>query len=293
MDEISGYSQALAANEAAMALLRAAADAMLDPQVLLQAVRCRDGLVVDLVVRSVNRATCLFTREREEDLLDRSAVAMLPNLRGSGLIGRIAQCLEDGKPVIVEDFKVFTTVLDDFRLYDMRATRAGVDLIVFTWRDVTQRFQDLDRIAASEERYRLLVENSGDVIVHTRECDDGGNEIVWVSPNVAEVLGAPAEHWLGRRLSELFAPEDAQAHAARWKKVSEGAVIKERVRFKSADDVAHWFHVRIKPFHDAEGHRDGAVTSIRPGDHEVVAEQALEEARRQQAKSDERYRRSM
>ncbi len=196
---------------------------------------------------AASTAPPFFLQERAEDLLDRSAIAMFPNVRNSGLMGRVVQCLEDGKPLIIEDLKYFSDRFDDFRRYEIRSTRAGVDLIVFTWRDVTEYFQNVERLAASEQTYRLLVENSGDVIVHTRECIDGGNEIVWVSPNVGEMLGAPVEHFLGRRLSELVPSEEAQAHAARWEKVNGGAIVKGRVRLRLADGAPRWFHLRVNP----------------------------------------------
>lgn len=148
-------------------------------------------------------------------------------------------------------------------------------------------------IANSETAYRLLVENAGDLICHTREDNTGGNRIVWISPNVHAVLGAPPEHWLGRTLLDLVLPEDVQAHIDRWKKVNAGGTISQRVRMRSVDGVVHWFHVNLKPFHDAEGHRDGAVIAAHLVDEEVSAEQKAEEARRQQVKADERFRRSM
>ena len=107
------------------------------------------------------------------------------------------------------------------------------------------------------------------------------------------MLGAPPEHWLGRTPLDLVPPEDAQAHAAGWQKVSEGGVVSQRVRMSSVDGVLHWFHVQVKPFYDAQGHRDGEVIAAHLVDEEVAAERAVEKARREQAKADERYRRSM
>ena len=267
---------------------RAATDGMLDPQVLFEAVRDADGRVVDLVIRSVNRATCLFMREREENLLNRSTVAMLPNLAGSGLIGRIAECLQDGRPVIVEDFEVFTTVLDDFRRYDIRATRAGAELIVFTWRDVTERYQAMQRIADSERNYRLLAENSGDVVTHVRE-----GRFVWVSPSVTNLLGAPSEYWLGRDVQEMIPRADLSASTARMKALAEGEVIRQRIRVRSVEGATHWIDLHARPLYDDDGRQDGYTAALRLIDAEVFAEEELEEARRQQARADQRYRRSM
>ncbi len=234
---------ALAAQQEALSLLRASADAMIDPQVLFEAVRDPGGRVVDFVYRSANRAALSYLGVEEAELIGRSARATLPNFEGSGLLGRYAQCLADGQPVILDDFTYFTEslreewtrgeLLVDERRYDVRATKAGADLICLNWSDVTERFQALERIAASERIYRLLVQNSGDVIVHTRECDDGDHEIVWISPNVESLLGGRAENWLGRRSLELVPPEDRAASVARWKTVSAGGEVNQRVQLKA------------------------------------------------------------
>ena len=50
----------LAAHQAALALLRASADAMINPQVLFEAVRDPGGRVVDFVYRSANRAALSY-----------------------------------------------------------------------------------------------------------------------------------------------------------------------------------------------------------------------------------------
>ncbi len=148
--------------------------------------------------------------------------------------------------------------------------------------------QQSDLIAASEKSYRLIVENTADVVAHIRD-----GRIVWVSPSVQDALGAPPEYWLGREVWEIVPPEDRAAFAARVSAVMAGEAVKARVRLVSVDDVMHWVHLHAKPFYDADGSQDGGQCSFRLIDDEVAAEQAAQEARRQQARADTRYHRSM
>lgn len=258
---------------AALALLRAATDAMFDALVLVEAVRDPDGSVVDLVVRHLNRAACSFFREREDKVLGCSITAF-PNVQASGLMARFAACLEDGKPVILEDFPYFSDVLNASRRYDIRATRAGVDLIVVTWRDTTERFENVQRIAASEQRYRLIAENTGDVVSHLRD-----GVIVWASPAVEDLLGAPPQHWVGRRVLETLPPEDVAAGIDVLSHVAAGGKSQRPMRVIAADGVVHWVHMNIRPFYDAEGRQDGMVAAFRLVDDEIAAQQALESER--------------
>ena len=270
------------------AILRASVDSMLNPHVLMEAVRDPDGRVVDFRYLSVNRAACIYLGLAESELVGHTQLENSPNLEGSELHRRYAQCLEDGQPVVFDDFPFFNEILDDARRYDIRATRAGADLLSLTWTDVTDRFDAAQRLAASEQNYRLLAENSGDVIVHIRD-----GRVAWVSPSVEAVLGAPPEYWVGRQLQESVPAEDVPALGVRTSTVLAGGAVRERVQVLSADGVKHWFDMYAKPFYDADGHQDGGLSTLRLIDDEVAAQQEAEEARQQQARSDERYRRSM
>lgn len=425
-----GY--AVAGDHATNAVLRASADALLDPCVLLDAVRDSSGRIVDFCYRQVNQSTCRHFGLSRAELVGRGVVETSPGEKV--LLAGYIRCLETGEPLVVNDFSYDGDIRTAGRRFDLRASRATSSSIIVTWRDVTERFHMARRLAASEARYRrsmdnaaigmclvapdgrfievndslcrffgydadaltaktwqeltapdfleadlnkvndvldgrlesyrmvkqyvhadghliwgdlavscirdehglvenfisqitditaqveadkwnrtlaqqlqrqnqliadsertyrLLAENAGDVVCHTREDGTGGNRIVWISPNVEAALGAPPDHWLGRTLLEVVLPEDVQAHADRWKNVSAGGVVSDRVRMLSVDGVMHWFHINVKPFVDAEGHRDGAVIAAHLVDEEVAAEQAAEEAQRLQAQADKRFRRAM
>lgn len=156
-------------------------------------------------------------------------------------------------------------------------------------RDRARRVQrQRELIAASERHFRLLVENSGDVVCHMRD-----DTFAWISPNAEDVLGAPAEYWLGRRLSDVIPPEDAPAHSTLWETLSRGEAVKGRLRIITGDGVTRWLSLQAKPFYDNGGCQDGVSAVLRPIDDEVAAERELEEARRQRARADARYRQLM
>ena len=192
----------------------------------------------DFRYRSANRAVCDSLGVAESDLLGRSAAETQPIFADEKLMARYARCIRDGDPVIMHDVANPQEAPEDARRYDTSATRAGVNLISITWTDVTERFQYMQRIAASERNYRLLAENVGDVVCHIRD-----GRFVWVSHSVEEALGAPPDHWLGRRVSEILRKEDYPALFAAWRKLSEGATMHDRVQIISMDGVTHWFHL--------------------------------------------------
>ncbi len=272
----------------ARAQLQAITDAMLEPQVLIEAVRDSGGRVVDFVYRQANPAACEYLGMSREELVGRRQSHTSPNLRESGLHDLYIRCLQSGEPVILDDFIFFNAILAETRRYDIRAARATADTLSVNWRDVTERFEARWRLAESEERYRMLALNSSDAVVHVRD-----GIAVWVSPAIEEMLGAPPERWVGTLIRDVVPPEDVPAFEERWANLEAGGEVQQRVRVISVDGVTHWVHLHAKPFHDAQGHRDGVSAALRLIDDEVAAEAELDEARAREARADVLHRRSM
>ena len=278
-------AQALADSERARALARTSTDALVDPQVLFEGVRDSTGNVVDLIYREVNVAACRYLGLNRDELIGHSCLESLPNLRGSGLLAHYTRCVETREPLILDDFRYEHKRLDDVRYYDIRAAYAGADSISLTWRDVSDRVTATQRIAESEERFRLLAENAADVVVHVRD-----GRFVWISPSVEEVLGLPPEHWVGSEVHQMAAPGDRRRLTALLGDVSASGPLATRARALAADGTLHWIQLHAKAFTDASGRPDGITASFRVIDDEVEALRQATQARARQAEADARYR---
>ncbi|MCB0924833.1 MAG: PAS domain S-box protein [Mycobacterium sp.] len=282
-----GREQRLLADVAAdRTLLRATLDGMLDPQALLEAIRDPAGRVIDFRYLMVNSAACAYLGVPETHLVGCNLLQLSPGIGGSDIFGRYVQCLADGEPLILSGWPHYSEFLATARYYDIRATRAGPDLLILSWTDVTGRVDNARLLAASERRYRLLAENAADVVCHVRD-----GTWVWVSPSIESVLDAPAEHWRGRSVGEVVLPEDFAANAEKLATVVEGGEIQERIRVVSVGGTIHWLDVHAKPFYDEDGRQDGVTAILRVVDDQVSAEEAAATAQRLQASADARYRR--
>ena len=149
----------LAAQRAAIAVLRASADALLDPCVLLAAARDSAGGIVDFCFLQVNQATCDYIGLSRAELVGRSITEGTPGIKDA-MLPALIRCLDTGDPLIVNDFAYDNEFFLDTRRYDLRATRATPDNIVVTWRDTTARYQTEQRLAISEARYRHTIDNA-------------------------------------------------------------------------------------------------------------------------------------
>jgi PAS domain S-box-containing protein len=196
--------------ESDRALLLANLNGMLDPQVLLEAVRDADGRVVDFIYWEVNRATCDYLGLSRDDLVGTGLLEASPGVAASGLFADYVRCVDTGEAVIMDDFSYDNEILEDTRRYDLRAARATPTSITLTWRDVTERFRtaqllaqarDLQRKADSS--YRKLLDNSG--IGMGVLTPDGTFQSV--NPAMCDFFGYDAETLVTKTWQELTAPD--------------------------------------------------------------------------------------
>lgn len=281
-------AEALAAVREHEQLLRDVTDGMLDPQILFTPVRDSGGRIIDFTYEDLNRAACVYLGVDREDRIGESLVQTFPNIAESGLLARYVRCAETGEPVELDDFDFFNGNRGESLRYDIRGSRAHGGSLSMNYRDVTERYEVRQLLAASEERYRLLAENVSDLIAHVRD-----GRFVWISPSAQKILGAPASYWVGRHAQEIFPPGDEQTFAGSLATLGTGGKLDERVRVVSVAGLEHWADLHAGPFRDANGQPDGIIAALRIVDDEVAAEREADEARLQQARSDALYRRSM
>ena len=266
VDEQVRAREAIAASQAR---LQATIDSLLDPHVLLQAVRDKDGRIIDFVYAEANEAACSYMQMPHGQLVGASLLELLPGQAGSGMLGMYVDAVESGIPLRLEDFAYPHEILSDERRFDISAVRVG-DALSFTWRDVTDRYREAALLAQSEEQYRLLAENSSDVIMRSRH-----GLILWISPSLERALGWTPAEWIGRDFYSLIHPDDVDGLRPDMAGVYEGRGVVLRFRVASPSDAYHWIEAHAEPYRDADDQIDGVVSTLRVVDDAVAAEQEL------------------
>jgi diguanylate cyclase (GGDEF)-like protein/PAS domain S-box-containing protein len=148
--------------------------------------------------------------------------------------------------------------------------------------EITGLRQTSEQLAASEEHYRLLAENSTNVVFR---LDDQGR-ILWVSPSLTTLLGWRPEEWVGQIGTQFLVhqgrSEEYQANRTLLR-ATDGATAVAREQIRAKDGSIHWIETHAGPYRNARGELDGVVASFRTIDVEMEAEQEL-------LRSEERYR---
>jgi len=140
--------------------------------------------------------------------------------------------------------------------------------------DVTARKESEQALRQSEEMYRLVVENSGDMI----NLHDLDGRIRYVSPATVAVLGYESAELIGRNMMELVHPDDRKTVASVMTKGDPSITVEVRIRDKSG----RWR--LIESGATAVGDDAGTPTGILVIGRDVTESRHLEDQLRQSQK---------
>lgn len=273
IDDLVDQRQRAEANEAR---LHALLDTMIDPFMLLSAVRDRSGAIVDFVVTEANPAALETYGVHLDQILGQRLSVLHPAVMATDLFAMYVDVIEMGRRLILDDW-VFPRGARQEQLgrYDLRAVKVG-DAVSQTWRDVSERHAASEVLARSEEHFRLLAENSTDVVLH-----DVGGTIKWVSPSVKGALGWETSDWIGRRFEDFTHPEDSSLADDLRKRMRAGENCVTTLRLRHAAGDYHWVEVHAGPYTGEGTQPAGIVASFRVVDREVEAHERLTAAEEQ------------
>ncbi len=148
--------------------------------------------------------------------------------------------------------------------------------VVVTASDINDRKRAEAQLLRSEARFRLMVQNSSDVVAIV----DENALISYVSPSIYRMLGFSPVEVLGRNVYELLSVTEAERlRAAPIVKLSGSTV---EVRIQGADGHVHAVEVAITDMRD-QPEVDGVVLNIR----DVTERKTLEDDLRHQALHDD------
>jgi PAS domain S-box-containing protein len=134
---------------------RAALAGKLDPHVFLDAVRDDTGTIGDFVYSDANVAALTYLGLTLDELRSTSLLTLAPHQRESGLFDMFVRTVELGEDIVVDEAPVYSEILRRKAWLDFRGARVG-DGLSLTWREVTERVQVGEALAASEAQARDL-----------------------------------------------------------------------------------------------------------------------------------------
>jgi PAS domain S-box-containing protein len=244
-------------------ILNATLQATLDPHIMLRAIRAEDGHVVDFKYTEANESACVYNRMSRDELIGRRLLDLLPGHVVTGLFDDFVHAVETGEPLVLNDLVYRNELTGTLTHSDVRAVRVG-DLLSFTWHDITSRVE-------AGERYRLLAENSSDVIL----VADMNFRYEWVSRSITTVLGWQPDDLVGHTAWEFVHPEDQERVRAASLDELDGRYGVDDVRFRTSDGAYLHCSSRTRVAYDDTGQPVARIAALRDTEAEFLAKEAL------------------
>jgi len=246
-------------------------ESLIDPHVIMKAVRDESGEVVDFVYTEANDAAVSYNRTTRAALVGSHLMELLPGHRNSGLFAMYAHTVDSGEPLVLDDFVYPNEIMHSDRRYDIRAVKVG-DSLSYTWRDVTERHELL-------EDFKLLAENASDVVY--RLALDG--TLSWISPSVERVLGWRPDDLVGHSVAAITHPDDVPTLSEREPLAGVQESVTFEARILARDGEYHWCSFYARPVLDQAHEAVAEIGNFRIIDAEHLQRELFEA-------SEERYR---
>lgn len=252
-------------------------DSLLDPHLLLTPKRDKSGKITDFTILEANIAAAEYYHHHRDAIVGRQMLEILPSENAGALLAMARDAHESGEPLVVNNYAFAQEIYGRERRFDIRAVRLD-DELLWTWRDVTERYLAAKRLAASEERYRLLAQNSSDVVARIQN-----GQILWVSPSVQSSFGWSTDECVGHQVEDFVVSDDRQLCDEQIADLEAGHTVRGRHRLRAKNGTVHWIETHASPFLDADGRPEGFVATSRIIDEQVVAEEHLKHRARTDA----------
>ncbi|RAV99379.1 PAS domain S-box protein [Pseudochryseolinea flava] len=156
------------------------------------------------------------------------------------------------------------------RLSPIKTPEGNVTGFIGTMVDITLMKEATAKVEDSERQFRLLSENTSDMIVLT----DLDTRYKYVSPSVKDILQYDPQELIGMQAVSLFHPDDFPADGLELlKRGYEFSNV--QLRMRSKDGTYRWLETNTKPVHDAQGKLVGIQAVNRDITKRKQAEDAL------------------
>jgi PAS domain S-box-containing protein len=128
-----------------------------------------------------------------------------------------------------------------------------------------------DQLQSSEQLYRLLSENTRDLIT----LFDADGKFIFVSVSVNEILGYSAQELIGHSSMDLIHPDDRKyiEHSHQQSLAGDSKAVEYRMRAK--DGTYHWLETKVKLYFDTSGALTRVQASSRDITERKIRQQAL------------------
>ena len=244
------------------------------------------GLDVEGNITFENPAGEIILGWREDEIIGKHSHSLIHHHRSDGSEYPVDECpiyrtLRDGKVRDVENEVFFrkdgTPVPVEYTCAPVRDENGNVTGAVVSFRDTTERKLARQALSASEERFREMADNMGEVFYN---FDPKKLRLLYASPAAETILGRPLEELFANPLGYLEAvhEEDRAEAEAAFKRQLEGQETHVDFRVIQPDGTVRWVLEHAVPVFGERGELERIVGTMRDVTEQKTADLRLRES---------------
>jgi PAS domain S-box-containing protein len=150
----------------------------------------------------------------------------------------------------------------------------GENICLLIARDISELLAKEAALKASEEKYRDLVENTGEGLGSV----DSEEKFTYVNPAACEIFGLPAEKMIGSHLPDFLEPSSVEEILKQTSLRKEGQKSMYELEILRPDNGRRWIIVTATPQYNPDGSFSGTFGIFRDITKRKLAEEKLRES---------------
>jgi PAS domain S-box-containing protein len=189
------------------------------------------GRPADFVIEDVNPTMERLIRLKSRDVIGRRVGEAFPAVRA--MMADAARSLETTGRLPVEEY--YSEIMGGRWLHlEAYTPQRGICVMIFN--DITERKKAEERLRASEERFRTLIERSSDITLVV----DAKGLLTFVSPSVERVLGYTPQELIGTPAASIVHPDDLAATVEGFRGALKHPMVPARTICRCRHKSGHW-----------------------------------------------------
>jgi PAS domain S-box-containing protein len=239
-----------------------------------------EGTPVDYRFLEVNPAFERMTGLSADLLVGKTVLEVLPETEPYW-IATYGQVARTGEPLAYQN-----SSRELHRSYDVFAFRPAPDRFAVVFTDVSERVAAEAALRQSELDFRLLAENSSDLIMRLSPR----GTFLYLSPACRTLLGYEQSELIGRLALDVVWPADVEVVTRAWAQIAESTSQTTTYRVLCKNGTCKWTETTSQPVFDEQGRVSEIQVASRDITERKLAEeslQALAELRADQVKAAE------